>query len=81
MTANIITLARLFLTFLIITLFGKNISIDTAVIVTIPHLETIQTGTHILATTAVVICLLRGVPVLMDGITHIQPAQKHHISS
>ena len=45
------------------------------------HLETIQTGTHILATTAVVICLLRGVPVLMDGITHIQPTPKHHISS
>lgn len=45
------------------------------------HLETTQTGTHVLATTAVVICLLRGVPVLMDGITHIQPTQKHHISS
>ena len=45
------------------------------------HLETIQTGTHILAITAVVICLLRGAPVLMDGITHIQPAQKHHIST
>ena len=44
-------------------------------------LERIQTGTHILAITAVVICLLRGVPVLMDGITHIQPALKHHISS
>ena len=205
MTANIITLARLFLTFLIITLFGKNIFIDTAAIVTIAlifildavdgyvarrthttslfgavfdiaadriienvfwiyfavndiihfwmpivvitrgfttdairsfaiskdntpfemmtrrwtraltssrisrfisgaskmcafcamavlhmlqsyelfpqHLEAIQTGTHILATSAVVICLLRGVPVLMDGITHIQPTQKHHISS
>ncbi len=205
MTANIITLARLFLTFLIITLFGKNISIDTSAVITIvlifildavdgyvarrthttslfgavfdiaadriienvfwiyfavndiihlwmpivvltrgfmtdairsfalsenktpfemmdrkwtqaltssrvsrflsgaskmcafcamalclmlqsyelfpEYLETIQNGTHILAITAVVICLLRGVPVLMDGITHIQPAQKHHISS
>ena len=36
------------------------------------HLETIQTGTHILATSAVVICLLRGVPVMVDGMTHIQ---------
>ena len=45
------------------------------------HLETIQTGTHILATTAVVICLLRGVPVMVDGITHSQLAPKHHISS
>ncbi len=51
------------------------------------HLETIQTGTHILATTAVAICFLRGVPVLMDGITHIQtacpyntPTAKHHSS-
>ena len=45
------------------------------------HLETIQTVTLILATTAVVICLLRGVPVMVDGITHIQLASKHHRSS
>ena len=45
------------------------------------HLETIQTGTHILAITAVAICLLRGVPVMIDGITHIQPTLKHNISS
>ena len=36
------------------------------------YLERIQTVTHILAITAVVICLLRGVPVIVDGITHIQ---------
>ncbi len=36
------------------------------------HLETVQAVTHILAATAVAICLLRGVPVIVDGITHIQ---------
>ncbi len=35
MTANIITLIRIFLTFLIITLFGRDIAIDTVVLVTI----------------------------------------------
>ena len=45
------------------------------------HIETVQTATHILATTAVIICLLRGVPVIVDGMAHIQLAPKHHISS
>ncbi len=42
------------------------------------YLETIQNGTHILAITAVAICLLRGVPVIIDGITHIQTARTHN---
>ncbi len=33
------------------------------------YLETIQTVTHILAITVVAICLLRGVPVIVDGTT------------
>ncbi len=48
------------------------------------YLERIQTVTQILAITAVAICLLRGVPVIIDGITHIQivrtyntPTAKH----
>ena len=48
------------------------------------YLERIQTVTQILAITTVAICLLRGVPVIIDGITHIQivrtyntPTAKH----
>lgn len=42
------------------------------------YLERIQTVTHVLAITAVTICLLRGVPVIIDGITHIQTARTHN---
>ncbi len=42
------------------------------------YLENIQTVTHILAITAVAICLFRGVPVIIDGITHIQTARTHN---
>ncbi len=42
------------------------------------YLERIQTVTHVLAITAVAICLLRGVPVIIDGITHIQTARTHN---
>ena len=43
----------------------------------IQQIEKLQTATSTLAITAVAICLLRGVPVMIDGIKHIKAALNH----